>query len=84
MPIFYGLVQMIRWLFMLGFNSVCFYNTRNRPCSKEPSSVLLFSVDAFRQFDNKRIRLIRNHIIRKHRFCCPYPDHMGRICYNTW
>lgn len=31
MSIFYGLVQMIRGLFMLGFNSVCFYNTRNRP-----------------------------------------------------
>lgn len=30
LPIFYGLVQMIRWLFMLGFNSVCFYDTRNR------------------------------------------------------
>lgn len=30
MPIFYGLVQMIRWLFMLDFNSVCFYDTRNR------------------------------------------------------
>lgn len=30
MSIFYGLVQMIRWLFMFGFNSVCFYNTRNR------------------------------------------------------
>lgn len=31
MPIFYGLVQMIRWLLMLGLNSVCFYDTRNRP-----------------------------------------------------
>ena len=31
MSIFYGLVQMIRWLLLLGFNSVCFYNTRNRP-----------------------------------------------------
>lgn len=31
MLIFYGLVQMIRWLFMLGFNLVYFYNTRNRP-----------------------------------------------------
>lgn len=31
MSIFYGLVQMIRWLFMLGFNSVRFYDTRNRP-----------------------------------------------------
>lgn len=77
MSIFYGLVQMIRWLLLLGFNSVCFYDTRNR-------SPVLFSVDAFRQFGNKRIRLIRNHIIRKHRFSCPYPDHMGRICYNTW
>lgn len=30
MPIFYGLVQMIRWLLLLGFNSVYFYDTRNR------------------------------------------------------
>lgn len=30
MTIFYGLVQMVRWLFMLGFNSVRFYDTRNR------------------------------------------------------
>lgn len=31
MSVFYGLVQMIRWLLLLGFNSVCFYNTGNRP-----------------------------------------------------
>ncbi len=30
MSIVYGLVQMIRWLLLLGFNSVCFYDTRNR------------------------------------------------------
>lgn len=30
MSVFYGLVQMIRWLLMLGFNSVCLYDTRNR------------------------------------------------------
>ena len=30
MSIFYGLVQMIRWLLLLGFNSVCFYDIRNR------------------------------------------------------
>lgn len=41
MSIFYGFVQMIRELFMLGFNSVCFYDTRNRPMFyKEPSPVL--------------------------------------------
>lgn len=33
MSIFYGLVQMIRWLLLLGFNSICFYDTRNRPLS---------------------------------------------------
>ena len=31
MSVFYGLVQMIRWLLLLGFNSVCFYKTGNRP-----------------------------------------------------
>lgn len=31
MSIFYRLVQMIRWLLLLGFNSVYFYDTRNRP-----------------------------------------------------
>lgn len=36
MLIFYGLVQMIRWLLLLGFNSVCFYDTRNRPLFYSP------------------------------------------------
>ena len=31
MPIFYGLVQMIRGLFMLGSKLVYFCETRNRP-----------------------------------------------------
>ena len=49
MSVFYGLVQMIRGLFMLGFNSVCFYNTRNRPCSMPCSTRnrLLFYVFEF-------------------------------------
>lgn len=30
MSIFYGLVQMIRWLLLLGFQLVYFFKTRNR------------------------------------------------------
>ncbi len=31
MSIFYGLVQMIQWLLLLGLKLVYFFKTRNRP-----------------------------------------------------